>query len=99
MLDIENASLVAHSYLNTKGIKSSIYKSKTTNSFYVKIYYNNMSRKIKFSDHLSPKGYVRTLIIKKSTSKPHIKRFVDNTLKILEQRKFWNIMKELEKVG
>ena len=68
-----------------KDMSYTIEKSVTTFSFYITIYYNDVKRSARISDHISSKKLLNTLVIGKNTKRKTVESFLTNVVKKLIQ--------------
>lgn len=61
-----------------------IKKSETSNSVYLRLIYTDMDTTIRFSDHITTKSNVKTVLIKQSTKQSLIANTITKTIKNLK---------------
>lgn len=84
LLDIQNLKKILNKIThNTSEMSYTIEESLSTASFYITIYYKDVKRSARISDHLSNKKLLSTLLIGKHTKRKTIESFLTNVVKKL----------------
>lgn len=93
MVDIKK--VIVKEVASRKGYSLQIMESKSTDSVYFKLFYNDSSLIFRVSDHHG-KSNIKTLRVDKKTTKKSVEGFIDNRCRDLGRRSVERLFARLE---